>query len=573
MVSAGINSATVDFWWIDTEPTMDNVNKNYILGQRIDFLKSLGLKLRATGMFQPDPEIIPQYALQLNFQDFSEALYAHTFKMVISYCKDFELIEVSTDLNSLANKMGYNSSQILQLQQIALNAIKKAAPNVKTSVSMPEDYYAQSKFNSFRLSEENWDKLTLSPFDFSKLWIEAGQDIDQIGQQMYNGGNRAAPGAPTSTYNPSFTLGTLSSHLDKLSTLGKPIRVSEIAVPGTWGGNWDDSEAGFLVNRWNEASQSDFIEKFYTMAFSKALNREITWWGLFDAAFAYPGGAFLDSNGNPKKSYQTLKNLIQSWTTKSDVTSDFKGTASISAFGGSYKVSAYKNGALIGMSEMKFQEGKQLSLSVKVTQKGTTFSTTNLDMVDPVVGPVPVPIQNTGAVIGSSNVQSGKSVPNWVIAVTVIGGITLFAIVSIVVLLLTMRRRSVAKLNEGSETPTSNAKKDVGLATKDTVKYDSDLEAGSEGEKKSNINITWMGQPLTNIPLDYSASEGECSDSGRESEIEAEEPQASDSESEVSEVSAEEDEDEQEEEEEEERLDQKESFDNEEPEEEEEERL
>jgi hypothetical protein len=182
---------------------------------------------------------------------------------------------------------------------------------------------------------------------------------------------------------------------------------------------------------------------------------------------------------------------------------------------------------MIGMSEMKFEEGSTLPLSVKITSKGkAVFSQSSFDYSGVVTPVVPAPVNPTNqdsSLIGGSN-SSVKKMPTWAIPVVVVGGIALIAFVSLFIIFIVVRRRVVTNERnvEGSETPTKEIK-DQGLAAQDSVKYDSDLEAGSDLERRESIDAvpaTWVGQPLSTVPLD-SESEDE-DESGRETETDGE---------------------------------------------------
>ena len=83
------------------------------------------------------------------------------------------------------------------------------------------------------------------------------------------------------------------------------------------------------------------MEKFYTIAFSKPLVREIGWsYGVSDEDSFILNGGILDGNKNPKLAYYALKNLQASWTSKGAGQTDEDGYFLMKGFGGDYQVTA-----------------------------------------------------------------------------------------------------------------------------------------------------------------------------------------------------------------------------------------
>jgi endo-1,4-beta-xylanase len=63
---------------------------------------------------------------------------------------------------------------------------------------------------------------------------------------------------------------------------------------------------------WTEAVQADWVEQFYTIAYSKPHIDAITWWDFAGPAFI-PHGGFLGPDLKPRESYQRLLALRKKW--------------------------------------------------------------------------------------------------------------------------------------------------------------------------------------------------------------------------------------------------------------------
>jgi hypothetical protein len=136
---------------------------------------------------------------------------------------------------------------------------------------------------------------------------------------------------------PVLGIAAVSQLLDEYSKFGKTIYVNEFSVPSAYITN-----SGWWHQPWDEPTQAEYLENFYTVAFSKPLVRLINWaWGSTDQdAFTISGG-LLKSDLKPKLAYQALKRLIESWRTLGTGTTDTNGELSFKGFAGDYEISIH----------------------------------------------------------------------------------------------------------------------------------------------------------------------------------------------------------------------------------------
>jgi hypothetical protein len=103
----------------------------------------------------------------------------------------------------------------------------------------------------------------------------------------------------------------LSAMLDKFSTLGRPVFLTAVGVPGRAspdvGGTIDPAQAGRWRRPWDQQLQADWMEAVYNMAFSKPFVESIAWANLADLQPTLPGGGLLDDMLHPKPSFQRLQ--------------------------------------------------------------------------------------------------------------------------------------------------------------------------------------------------------------------------------------------------------------------------
>jgi len=398
LAEAGVNSATVDFWWSATEPTSGTLEDSDVISERIALLLSLGFKLRATGLFQPSAAILPSYAMGLNFTQFGQALKDHVTAVVSKYCKQFEVIEVSTDLNILAQSLGFDDAQIQSLQQVSLRAIRSAAPGVRTSISTANTFYP---------TESSW-LVSKSSTEFAKEWMSSGLSVDQTGVSIYNGVDA----------EPQYSLGWLSGVLDDMNTLGRTLRVSQFTVPLSV----------------SSSQREQFLQQFYTVAYSKSNIAEITWANLI-AKDADSIGLF-NTDMTPTSLFYALKDTIKKLQYTSPISMDTNGMGNTTPTGGMYTVNVWKDGKIIGNGDVQVSEGTNNRMVVLYNSADNTAAVS----INPNGGafpgllPAPAPAQVSSSPTGGR----GASLPPWgiflisfgtVVMVTGLVAIIIFAVV------------------------------------------------------------------------------------------------------------------------------------------------
>lgn len=120
---------------------------------------------------------------------------------------------------------------------------------------------------------------------------------------------------------------------------GKPLHFTETTVLS--------GEHGWERPRpWNttpdgEARQADYVEKFYTVLFSHPAVEAITWWDFMDGGWMGAPAGLVRADLSPKPAYHRLVRLIKGkWWSEETVRTNARGTATLRAFLGTYKVTA-----------------------------------------------------------------------------------------------------------------------------------------------------------------------------------------------------------------------------------------
>jgi GH35 family endo-1,4-beta-xylanase len=258
----------------------------------------------------------------LDFNELKKNVYDHMYALTTRYKGKVDIWEMNEMNLAWANALDLTSEQRFELSKAFAEAIKAANPEAKVlqnSLALPFE---------FGLADSDADTTPYSVMLNSLK--EKGIPADIIGLEFYYSGV-----STTGYAQPVLDLASISTLLDQYSSFGKPVYINELSAPSTY-----IQGAGWWHRPWNEKTQAEYVEKFYTIAFSKPMVKLINWsWGSTDHDAFTIGGGLLDSNLKPKASYQVLKNLIDSWQTSGSGITNDKGELGLKGFAGNYAIS------------------------------------------------------------------------------------------------------------------------------------------------------------------------------------------------------------------------------------------
>jgi len=124
--------------------------------------------------------------------------------------------------------------------------------------------------------------------------------------------------------------GLIKERLDKLASLGLPIKVTEFDV-GDWQVGMNDPEE----------VQADKFETFIRSAFSHPSINGIVLWGFWDNRHWVKNGGIVAADGREKPAAKRVYDLWHKvWTTEATATAGADGVAKFRGFKGKYKVTA-----------------------------------------------------------------------------------------------------------------------------------------------------------------------------------------------------------------------------------------
>lgn len=197
-------------------------------------------------------------------------------------------------------------------------------------------------------------------YDFLQSAINNNVPVNMIGMQAH---------APLDM---AFPMDRVRDVLNRYAALGKPIHITEF-TPSS--GNYPVQGTPWRT-MWSEATQAEYAEKFYRVAFSSAAVEAISWWDVSDAGSWCPQGGLLRADNSPKPSYNALNNLINNeWHTSVNGATNTSGNLEYRGFYGKYRVNVTVNGVTT-TSEVNVTKGGANAYTITVNAPAQTADTT-----------------------------------------------------------------------------------------------------------------------------------------------------------------------------------------------------
>lgn len=159
----------------------------------------------------------------------------------------------------------------------------------------------------------------------------------------------------------AFSLDRLQGYLDKYASLGKAIHITEFMAPSggmpLTGARWR--------GQWNEETQAQYVEDFYTVCFGHPAVEAISWWDFSDEGAWVPHTGLIRADASPKPAYERLRRLIhETWTTRASGKTDEKGEFRFRGFFGEYAVSV---AGVENVARLSLEERTDEKYEIRVT--------------------------------------------------------------------------------------------------------------------------------------------------------------------------------------------------------------
>jgi len=248
-----------------------------------------------------EPAYLPQWLFlwENDYETLRDLIYEHIQRIVKRYEKQVRVWNVVSGLNAF-NGFNLSFEQLMELTRMSCFLVKKLSPRsqVVIDLAMPwGEYYSRNP-------------RTIPPMMYADMAVQSGVRFDAFGFQMYMG-------VPVDGYFVRDLL-QISSLMDELVALGKPLHVSACQVPSdmtadprdAWRGQLSIAKAGQWHLPWNQRLQAEWLQAFYRVALSKPYVDSVTWRDLADSESHYlPNGGLCHNTLEAKLAFVELRNF------------------------------------------------------------------------------------------------------------------------------------------------------------------------------------------------------------------------------------------------------------------------
>lgn len=292
------NFSTLPLYWKTFEPTLGQPNFAQLDGY-IDWLDQNGITPKGHPLVWFHEAGVPDWLRGQSYEKVRELTQAHVTQ-VTRYFGDrmsyYDIINEAHDI-AWANELNFSSEEFLEMTRVASKAAADGFNGVQRIVNTCCTWAEYIPTGAKQ-------KPLKSAYRYLQDCIVADIPFEIMGIQLYY---------------PHKDMFEINRLLERFSSLGKPIHITELGVSSST--KRDETSYlkdvfGLWHEPWSEKVQADWIEQFYTVCYSKPYIKAISWWDLPDGGF-WPHGGLVNVDLQPKESYLRLQRLIRHWQHKS----------------------------------------------------------------------------------------------------------------------------------------------------------------------------------------------------------------------------------------------------------------
>ena len=332
-LNTGINYGLWGFFWKFTEPRLGQYDMLALPPtSELERLTKTGVRFGGDGLIllEPGPNSWDVGLLSLTFEELRTKIYEHVYTLVSAVAPYIDYWTVVNNPHMELHYLGFTLDQNIDMIKTGVAAIKSADPTAKVLLFFdhPCGFCAATSYQG------------VDPYTYVSNLDEYGIDHDGVALWMTYGSVSELPPEWGSVFGGQFPypfrdLASISRILDWYGTLSIPIHITAFNAPGDF-----TSNLGYWHRRsWDEELKIEWIEKFYTIAFSKQPMRQITYWFSKDADYFRTKLGLFDVSNQPRKSCYALRRLLtENWTTRLHMKTDSNGQLEFRGFAGDYSI-------------------------------------------------------------------------------------------------------------------------------------------------------------------------------------------------------------------------------------------
>jgi GH35 family endo-1,4-beta-xylanase len=272
----------IPFVWRDIQPDEQHVRYEAI-DKWVTKCSKAGLAVRGGPLLNLGVQFVPDwmYLWENDYESISGFAREHVRRTVERYADRIEAWVVASGLHA-DSVFSLNFEQIIDLTRAAARITRQAAPQAQIVLDLTQpwgEYFAR-------------DQRTAPPLLYAEMAVHSGISFDAFGLQLVFG-------LDSEGFHLRDML-QISSLIDRLANLGKPIHVTAVAVPSA-------AAAGVAGQSWSERAQADWLADFSAIALSKPYVEAVCLQTLTDrVCTGVPAGGVLRDDLTPKPAFERL---------------------------------------------------------------------------------------------------------------------------------------------------------------------------------------------------------------------------------------------------------------------------
>ncbi|HEX8911986.1 MAG TPA: endo-1,4-beta-xylanase, partial [Humisphaera sp.] len=295
--------AVVPMGWKDVQPEEQTFDVTAI-DEWVDLLGKRRVPAIAGPLVRFDAAHVPDWMViwEHDFDMLREMAYDYVQKMVTRYRKAVAVWNVAAGIQT-NSAFSLSFEQIIELTRLLVSQVKTLLPGARTLVTITHP------FGEYHARGRSGAPTGVPPMLYAEMLANAGIPFEAFGLEI-------ELGVPL---NGQFDrdLFQLSCALDRFATLGKPVFLTAVGVPGranadpgdVSGGRLNPEAAGRWHRPWDPQLQAEWMDAVYQLALSKPFVEAIAWANLADLRPTLPGGGLLDDLFQPKPAFAKLQQI------------------------------------------------------------------------------------------------------------------------------------------------------------------------------------------------------------------------------------------------------------------------
>ncbi|AEF81843.1 putative endo-1,4-beta-xylanase [Leadbettera azotonutricia ZAS-9] len=288
--------ATLPFYPGRTVPEKGKYTYEYI-DLALEYLQSKNIKPKGHPIWFGHESVNPKWLFGQPFETLQKNAREIALHHVKAYKGRIKVWDAMNEAHDWANCFTLTQPQLVELTRTCCDALHEVDSSAiaVVNVCLPFAEYVAGRYVCYGSLPE---KLH-SPLTYFRAILDAGVQFDVTGIQLYF---------------PARDMVAVDRMLSVFASLGKPVHITEMGVNGDIRGHASQSGSswtqlsmseGVWHGGWNEHTQADWLEQFYTIAAARPEIQALTWWDFIEPSFS-GNGAFLYEDENPREMYFRL---------------------------------------------------------------------------------------------------------------------------------------------------------------------------------------------------------------------------------------------------------------------------